>query len=69
MITEDVVSGLIDDKIDFATQQYINKEQFNTMSEVFSDQFKDFKMEINEMLAKQKGGGLAETAQSSVAPS
>lgn len=37
------------------------------MSEVFSEQFKDFKEEVNELIAKSAAGtGLAEVAQSSL---
>lgn len=52
MVTEDTVASLIDDKLQFTAGQFINKDQFNTMSEVFSDQFKEFKLEVNEMMAK-----------------
>jgi len=34
---KNTINGLIDDKVSFAKGQYINREQFNTMSEVFSE--------------------------------
>ena len=41
----------------------MNKDQFNTMSEVFSDQFKEFKSEITEQMNRKS---IADTAQSSI---
>lgn len=44
------VTKLIDDKVSFSKSEYINKEQFNTMSDVFSEQFREFKDEVTEMI-------------------
>lgn len=60
---------MVEKKIVFAKGNLINKDQFNTMSEIFSEQFREFKQEVQDQLLKNaatSGGiGLTETAQSS----
>ena len=44
------ISQLIDDRVSFSKGEFVNREQFNTMSEVFSEQFREFKDEVVEMV-------------------
>ena len=46
MCSQDQINKMIDSKVEFARGQFINKDQFNTMSECFSEQFTDFKEEV-----------------------
>jgi hypothetical protein len=50
LVDQGTISRLIDDKVSFSKGEFVNREQFNTMSEVFSEQFREFKEEVVEMV-------------------
>lgn len=50
LVDQGTISRLIDDRVSFSKGEFVNREQFNTMSEVFSEQFREFKEEVVEMV-------------------
>ena len=50
LVDQGTIGRLIDDRVSFSKGEFVNREQFNTMSEVFSEQFREFKEEVVEMV-------------------
>ncbi len=68
-LTPDKVQHMIEEQFVISKGNLIHIEQFNTMSENFSEQLREFKQEIQEQLMKNAAGGggiFQETAQSSL---